>query len=59
MKFNEKSSGVCSDMTNQTHVMIPIPFFKYFLMWIIFKIFIELVTILFLFYVLFFGPQGM
>ena len=26
MAFNEKSSGVCSDMTNQTHVMIPIPF---------------------------------
>ena len=28
-------------------------------MWIIFKIFIECVTILLLFYVLFFWPQGM
>ena len=31
----------------------------FFLMWIIFKVFVEFVTTLLLFYVLFFCPQGM
>ena len=34
-------------------------FFVFFWMWTIFKVFIEFVTILLLFYVLFFWPQGM
>ena len=34
-------------------------FSRFFLMWIIFKVFIEFVTILFLFYVLVFQPQNM
>ena len=33
--------------------------FFFFLMWTIFKVFIEFVTILLLFYVLVFWPQGM
>ena len=33
-------------------------FFKIFLMWTIFKVFIEFVTTLLLFYVLFFGPKA-
>ena len=34
-------------------------FLRFFLMWTIFKVFIEFVTILLLFYVLVFWPQGM
>ena len=34
-------------------------FLKVFLMWAIFKVFVELVTILLLFYVLVWGPGGM
>ena len=33
-------------------------FFKIFLMWTVFKLFIEFVTILLPFYVLFFGPEA-
>ena len=36
----------------------PFLFFKIFLMWTIFKVFIDFVTILPLFYVLFFWPRG-
>ena len=42
----------------QRHALIP--FFKrFFLMWTIFKVFIEFAAILLLFYVLVFWPQGM
>ena len=42
-------------------IFIPITsfFFKIFLIWTIFKVFIEFVTILLLFYVLIFWPRGM
>ena len=42
--------------------MLPLSFgvfLKMFLIWTIFKVFIEFITILFLFYVLAFWPQGM
>ena len=44
---------------NACALFISFVFFKIFLMWTIFKVFIEFVTILLLFYVLFFWLQGM
>ena len=38
--------------------MFKLSFFFFFLMWTVFKVFIEFVTILLLFYVLVFRPRG-
>ena len=46
----------CMDITKNKHILAHFFLKEIFLMWTIFKIFIEFVTILLLFYVLFFCP---
>ena len=53
---------MCVSAVQGSELAISLPFvifFKIFLMWTIFKVFIEYVTMLLLFYVLIFWPQSM
>ena len=50
--------SVCQLLHRKATLFLSFFFFKSFLIWIIFKVFTEFVTILLLFYVLVFGPWG-